>query len=142
MPTATQSYGNTTIGNDNLDTDKEYPVLGMGDGYFIHMTSMSIRNYLVELGVPFQAIAFPDFIITSKEGALTIQGMLTVLNLPVCVVTLLDVPIPTEGDDLGAVFLVTVDASHHELKALVDRIPSIVGGYDIDTTYILIHGND
>lgn len=141
MPTVTQSCGNTTIGSDSLDPDKKYPVLGLGDGYFVEMTSMTLSNYLDGVGIPFQAIAFPDFIITSKEGALTIQGMLTVLSVPVCVVPLLNVPIPTEGDDIGAVFLVTVDASHHELKTLVDRIPPVVGGYNINTTYILIHND-
>lgn len=135
MPTVMQSYGNIT-------TDREYPVLGLGDGYFVEMAPMTLSNYIDGVGVPFQAIAFPDFIITSKEGALTIQGMLTVLNVPVCVVPLLIEPIPTEGDDVGAVFLVTVDASHHELKTLVDRIPPIVGGYDINTSYILIHNGD
>ena len=135
MPTVTQSYGNITI-------DKEYPVLGMGDRQFFELSSMSLSKYLEELCEAFRNITFPDFIVTSKEGALSIQGILTVLNSPVCVVPLMDKPIRTEGEDLGAVFLVTVTISKDELKTLVDRIPPIVGGYAINTTYILIHGDD
>lgn len=136
MPTVTQSYGNIT-------TDEKYSVLAyMGYGHFLELSPMPLSNYLDGLGVAFQNIKFPDFIVTSKEGALTIQGMLTVLNAPVCVVPLLSEPIPTEGDDVGAVFLVTVCVPLHELKTLIDRIPPIDGGYDINTTYILIHDSD
>lgn len=135
MPTVTQSYGNIT-------TDKEYSVLAMGDGHFIELSTMTLSSYIEGVDEPFQHIAFPDFIITTKEGALTIQGMLTVLNSPVCVVPLMDKPIRTEGDDIGAVFLVTVSISGRELKTLIDRIPPKVGGYDINTTYILIHEDD
>lgn len=135
MPTVTQSYGNIT-------TDKEYPVLALGDGYFIKLSPMSLNNYLDVVDVPFRANAFPDFIITSKEGALTIQGMLTILNIPVAVVPLLIEPIPLDDDVIGAVFLVTVDAPHPELITLVGRIPIIEEGYDIHTSYILIYGGD
>ena len=135
MPTVTQSYGNITTG-------KEYPVLALGDGYFIKLSPMSLNNYLDVVDVPFRANAFPDFIIASQEGALTIQGMLTILNIPVAVVPLLIEPIPLDDDVIGAVFLVTVDAPHPELISLVGRIPIIEEGYDINTTYILIHGGD
>lgn len=135
MPTVTQSYGSIT-------TDKKYPVIRMGDGYFVELFRMSVNTYINEIGEAFQDITFPDFIITSKEGALTIQGILTVLNAPVCVVPPLIYPIPTEGDDVGAVFLVTEDITYPELETLVDRIPPIVDGYDINTTYILIHDGD
>lgn len=136
MPTVTQSYGNITI-------DEKYSVLAyMGDGYFRNLSPKSLSDYLDGLAKAFQYIQFPDFIVTSKEGALTIQGMLTVLNAPVCVVPLLPEPIPTEGDDVGAVFLVTVCVPLHELKTLVDRIPPMDEGYDINTTYILIHDSD
>lgn len=134
MPTVTQSYGNIT-------TDKKYPVLCWGYSHFLELSPMSISDYLDGIGEAFRDFAFPDFIVTSKEGALTIQGMLTVLNAPVCVVPLLTEPIPTEGDDVGAVFLVTEDITNHELKELIDRIPPIVGGYNFNTTYILIHGD-
>lgn len=134
MPTVTQSYGNIT-------TDKKYPVLCMGDGYFTELSPKSLSDYLDGIKVAFQDIQFPDFIITSKQGALTIQGMLTVLNAPVCVVPLLSEPIPTKGDDVGAVFLITEHIPNPELKELIDRIPPLAGGYDINTTYILIHGD-
>lgn len=135
MPTVTQSYGNIT-------TDREYPVMALGDGYFIELSPMSLNNYLDVLDVPFRPNASPDFIITSKEGALTIQGMLTILNIPVTVVPLLIEPIPLDDDVIGAVFLVTVDAPHPKLISLVGRIPIIEEGYDINTTYILIHNED
>lgn len=142
MLTATQSYGNTTIGSASLDPDKKYPVLRRMDGYFMELPPMSIRTYLDGVGLPFQANKFPDFIVASKKDSLIIKGVFTVLNAPVSVVPLLDVPIPTEGDDIGAVFLITVSISGRELKTLIDRIPPIAEGYDINTTYILIHDSD
>lgn len=135
MPTVTQSYGNIT-------TDRDYPLLALGDGYFIKLSPMSLIDYLDNVDIPFQFNAFPDFIITSKEGALTIQGMLTILNIPVAVVPLSIEPMPIDEDVIGAVFLVTVDAPHPELITLVSRIPIIEEGYNIHTTYILIHGGD
>lgn len=134
MPTVTQSYG-------NIMADKKYPVLALGVGHFLELSPKTLSNYLDGIGEAFHDIEFPDFIVTSKEGALSIQGMLTVLNAPVCVVPLLHEPIPTADEDVGAVFLVTEHISNHELKELIDRIPPIIGGYNINTTYILIHGD-
>ena len=135
MPTVTQSYGNITI-------DKEYPVFGVGEGCLFKMTPMPISTYLEGTGKVLQDTSFPDFIVTTKEDAVTIQGMFTVLDTPVCVVPLLKDPIPTEGDDVGAVILVTVDIPHPELIDLIDRIPPLENGYEINTAYILIHDGD
>ncbi len=135
MPTVTQFYGNTTI-------DKEYRVLRMMDGFGLKLPPMSIRTYLDELSKTYQAETIPDFIVSSKKRAITIQGMFTVLNLPVRVVPLLDVPIPTEGDDIGAVLLLTDYVPYPKLKELIDRVPPIVSGYGLHITYIIIHDDD
>lgn len=135
MPTVTQSYG-------NISTDKKYPVLHyLGDGYFRNLSPKSLSDYLDGLSEAFPDMPFPDFIVTSKEGALTIQGMLTILNAPVCVVPLLSEPFPTEEDIVGVVLLVTEHIPYPELNELIDRIPSMDEGYDINTTYILIYGD-